>query len=61
MNEAAEKPPTDAGQRIDVHQEVEVREWAKALGVRPDELLQAVAVVGDGAARVQRYLKSEVT
>ena len=43
--------------RINVNEEYEVRDWATALGVTPDELRQAVAAVGDQVDNVREYLK----
>jgi hypothetical protein len=59
MFEDRSKPAKPAEARIDLHEEVEVRDWAKAFGVRPEDLRRAVEAVGDGPVRVQRYLKSE--
>lgn len=42
--------------RINVHQDYELRDWSKKLGVTPDELKQAVESVGDQAEKVQQYL-----
>jgi len=59
MFEVRSKPVEQAEVRIDLHEEVEVRSWAKAFGVRPEELRRAVEAVGDWPDRVQRYLKSD--
>ena len=59
MFENKSKPAEPAGERIDLREEVEVRDWAKAFGVRPDDLRRAVRAVGNGSVRVQKYLKSE--
>ncbi|RZL89670.1 MAG: DUF3606 domain-containing protein [Variovorax sp.] len=42
--------------RINLHDDDEVREWAKSLGVTEDELCRAVVLVGNKAAAVQDYL-----
>jgi len=44
--------------RIDVHQDYELRDWSKKLGVSADELKRAVAKVGDRVEDVERELKS---
>jgi len=44
--------------RIDVHQDYELRDWAKKFGVSPDELKRAVAEVGDRADKVEERLKN---
>jgi hypothetical protein len=43
--------------RIDVHEDYELRDWSKSLGVTPEELKKAVAAVGDRAEKVREYLK----
>ncbi|MBT2322920.1 DUF3606 domain-containing protein [Variovorax paradoxus] len=43
--------------RINVNEDYEVRDWATALGVTPDELRKAVAAVGDRVDKVSEYLK----
>lgn len=45
-------------ERINVHQEYELRDWSKSLGVSPEELKKAVAAVGDRAEKVRDYLRS---
>jgi hypothetical protein len=44
-------------QRINVNQEYELRDWSKKFGVSPDRLKEAVAAVGDQAAKVEAYLQ----
>jgi len=44
--------------RIDVGQDYELRDWAKKFGVSPEELRDAVAKVGDDAAKVEAQLKA---
>jgi hypothetical protein len=43
--------------RINVNEEYELRDWATALGVTPDELREAVAAVGDQVDNVREHLK----
>ena len=43
-------------ERINVHQEYEVRDWSRSLGVSTAELRVAVANVGDRAEKVREYL-----
>jgi hypothetical protein len=45
--------------RIDVSQDWEVRDWAHRFGVSKEDVKAAVKEVGDGAADVERYLKSK--
>lgn len=43
-------------QRINVHQDYELRDWAKSLNTTPERLKEAVEAVGDRAERVREYL-----
>lgn len=43
--------------RIDVNQDHELRDWSKKFGVTPEQLKQAVAAVGNEAAKVEAHLK----
>ena len=45
--------------RINVHQDYELRDWSRSLGVTPEELKKAVAAVGDRADKVREYLKGD--
>ena len=44
--------------RINAHQEHELRDWAKSLGVDEHDLRNAVGVVSDNAERVREYPKN---
>jgi len=43
--------------RINVDEDHELRAWSKKFGVSAQEVKNAVAAVGDDAARVQDYLR----
>jgi Protein of unknown function (DUF3606) len=43
-------------ERINVNEDYEVRDWAKKLGVSPDDLKRAVQQVGDRADAVRQHL-----
>jgi hypothetical protein len=43
--------------RISLGEDYEVRDWSKKFGVTPDELRAAVKAVGNGAKKVEEYLK----
>jgi hypothetical protein len=43
--------------RINVNEEYELRDWATALAVTPDELREAVAAVGERIDNLRAYLK----
>lgn len=42
-----------------VHEDDEVRDWSKGLGVTPERLKDAVEAVGDRVERVREYLKKD--
>jgi hypothetical protein len=43
-------------ERINVHQEYELRDWAKSLNTTPERVKEAVQAVGDRADKVREYL-----
>jgi len=45
-------------QRINVHEDYELRDWAQKFGVSPEQLKAAVARVGDRADEVERFLNA---
>ena len=42
--------------RINVHQEYELRDWAKSLNTTPERVKEAVQAVGDRVDKVREYL-----
>ena len=42
--------------RINIHEDWEVRDWSQKFGVSPDELKRAVQQVGDRADAVRQHL-----
>lgn len=46
-------------ERINVHEDYELRGWAKALHTTTDRLKEAVRAVGDRAEKVREYLKGD--
>lgn len=42
--------------RINIHEDYELRDWSKKLGVSKDELKEAVKAVGSDAKKVQDHL-----
>ena len=42
--------------RINVHQEYELRNWARSMNTTPERLKEAVQAVGDRADKVREYL-----
>ena len=45
--------------RINVHQDYELRDWARSLNTTPERIKEAVEAVGDRAEKVREYLKSD--
>ncbi len=46
-------------ERINVHEDYELRDWSKSLSVTPEKLKEAVQAVGDRAEKVREYLKNK--
>jgi len=46
-------------QRINVHQDYELRGWARSLNTTPERLKEAVQAVGDRADKVREYLRGD--
>ena len=45
-------------ERINIHQDYELRDWSRSLGTTPEKLKEAVGAVGDRAGKVREYLRS---
>jgi len=43
--------------RINIHQEYELRDWAKKFDATPEQIKEAVQAVGDRADKVEMHLK----
>ena len=46
-------------QRINIHQDYELRDWAKSLNTTPERLKEAVQAVGDRADKVRDHLVAQ--
>ena len=46
-------------ERINIHEDYELRDWSKSLGVTQEKLKEAVQAVGDRADKVREYLSQE--
>jgi hypothetical protein len=46
--------------QVNVHQDYELRDWAKSLNTTPERLKEAVQAVGDRADKVREYLREGV-
>jgi hypothetical protein len=58
----ADDPKQSHGQdreRINVHQDYELRDWAKTLNTTPERVKEAVQAVGDRAEKVREYLRGK--
>jgi hypothetical protein len=56
MSDDKSKSQGQDRQRINVHQDYELRDWAKSLNTTPDRIKEAVQAVGDRAENVREYL-----
>jgi hypothetical protein len=45
--------------RINVHEDYELRDWAKSLKTTPQRVKEAVAAVGDRAEKVREWLREK--
>jgi hypothetical protein len=43
-------------ERINVHEDYELRNWARSLNTTPERIKEAVQAVGDRADKVREYL-----
>ena len=43
-------------QRINIHQDYELRNWAKSMNTTPERIKEAVQAVGDRAEKVREYV-----
>ena len=57
MSDNLKKSGGQDRQRINVHEDYELRDWSKKLGVTQEQLKEAVEAVGDRAEKVESYLK----
>ena len=46
-------------ERINIHQDYELRDWAKSLNTTPERIKEAVQAVGDRAEKVREYLSQD--
>ena len=59
MSDDTSKSQGQDRQRINVHQDYELRDWAKSLNTTPERLKEAVQAVGDRAEKVREYLSHD--
>jgi hypothetical protein len=46
-------------QRVNIHQDYELRDWAKSMNTTPERIKEAVAAVGDRADKVREWVGRE--
>jgi hypothetical protein len=46
-------------ERINIHEDYELRDWAKSLKTTPERVKEAVQAVGDRAEKVREYLRDK--
>jgi hypothetical protein len=46
-------------ERINIHEDYELRDWAKSLKTTPERVKEAVQAVGDRADKVREYLREK--
>jgi hypothetical protein len=56
MSDDKQKSGGQDRQRINIHQDYELRDWAKSMNTTPDRIKEAVQAVGDRAEKVREYL-----
>ena len=56
MADATSKRGGQDRERINIHQDYELRDWAKSLHTTPERIKEAVQAVGDRADKVREYL-----
>jgi hypothetical protein len=61
MSDDKSKSQGQDRQRINVHQDYELRDWAKSLNTTPERLKEAVQAVGDRADKVREFLGQRET
>lgn len=58
MTDDKSKTGSPDRERINVHEDYEVRSWSKKFGVTPEDLKAAVKAVGTSAKAVESHLKT---
>lgn len=59
MSDDKSKSQGQDRQRINIHQDYELRDWARSLNTTPERLKEAVQAVGDRAEKVREYLSHD--
>ena len=59
MSDDKSKSSGQDPQRINVHQDYELRDWAKSMNTTPERIKEAVQAVGDRAENVREYLSQD--
>ena len=59
MSDDKSKSGSQDRQRINIHQDYELRDWAQSLHTTPERVKEAVQAVGDRADKVREYLAQD--
>ena len=59
MSDDKTKAHGQARERINIHEDYELRDWAKSLKTTPERVKEAVQAVGDRADKVREYLRDK--
>jgi hypothetical protein len=56
MSDDKTKANAQDRQRINIHQDYELRDWARSMNTTPERIKEAVEAVGDRADKVREYV-----
>jgi hypothetical protein len=59
MSDDKSKAQGQDRERINIHEDYELRDWAKSLKTTPERVKEAVQAVGDRADKVREYLREK--
>ena len=59
MSDDKSKSQGQDRQRINIHQDYELRDWAKSMNTTAERIKEAVQAVGDRADKVREYLSQD--
>jgi hypothetical protein len=57
MHNDPTRPGAPPGTRVDIAKDNDLRHWSRELDVTADELVRAVAQVGDDPQRIEQHLR----
>ncbi|MDB5945172.1 MAG: hypothetical protein JWQ33_198 [Ramlibacter sp.] len=59
MSDDRKKSGGQDRERINVHQDYELRDWSRSLNTTPEKLKEAVQAVGDRVEKVREFLSRD--